>query len=103
MGIDTKTDENAGVRTHTVSGEFDFEEVSATLKTVYADPSFRPRDNVLWDMRGVALTSFSSTEIRQISDLVQGSWKGTRAALVVGRDADYGMARMAEMQDAAKA
>ena len=97
MGIETKIDESAGVRMHTVSGAMTFEELSAMLEALYADPQFEAQHNVLWDVRGAALTNFSSTEVRHISDLVQGQWRGAKAALVVGSDADYGMARMYEM------
>jgi hypothetical protein len=97
MGIDTKIDEDAGLRIHTVSGELTFEMLSAMLEATYADPQFRPEHNVLWEVRGAALTNFSSTEVRNISELVQGQWRGAKAALVVGSDADYGMARMYEM------
>lgn len=103
MGIETKIDEGACIRIHTVSGAMTFEELSAMLEALYADPQLSSYHNALWDLRGATLTGFSSSEVRRIADLVQGHWSGAKAALVVGSDAGYGMARMYEMHLASAA
>jgi hypothetical protein len=98
MPIETRIDSAAGLRTHIVSGEMDFDALSSTLEGVYSDPDFLPDLNVLWDLRDAILTVFSSGDVSRVVDVVKGNWTGARAALVVGRDADFGMARMYELQ-----
>jgi hypothetical protein len=98
MAIDTRIDESAGLRTHTVSGGMTFDDVSSTLKAVYSERDFRPELNVLWDLRGATLTEFSSSDVAKVVDVVRGNWTGGKAALVVARDSDFGMARMYELQ-----
>ena len=98
MAIEMRIDESAGLRIHTVSGEMTYDDVSRTLKAVNSEPEFRPELNVLWDLRGAALKMFSSSDVGKVVDVVRGNWTGARAALVVARDADFGLARMYELQ-----
>jgi hypothetical protein len=101
MGISTRIDIAADVRVRTVNGKLTFAELRDALESVYAQPDYRPDQSVLWDLRNAVLTAFSAEEVRAVADLVRMRW-GTqgapKAALVVCRDADFGMARMFEMQ-----
>jgi hypothetical protein len=99
MAIETRIDRSADIRIHTASGELTFDELRATLQALYSSPDFRPEQHVLWDLREAVLTRFSLAEVRDIADLVaehRGTADPARAALVVSRDVDYGMARMFE-------
>ena len=98
MPIETRIDEGAGLRIHTVTDEMTYDDLSTTLKAVYSEPGFRQELNVLWDLRGAVLTAFSSSDVGRVVDVVRGNWTGARAALVVARDADFGTARMYELQ-----
>jgi hypothetical protein len=51
----------------------------------------------LWDLRDLRKGPDSSAEVRQAADLVDRSrelWAGSRAAIVVARELDFGIARM---------
>jgi hypothetical protein len=51
----------------------------------------------LWDLRQLQSGPDSSTDIQHAVDIVKGSeqtWFGSRAAIVVGRELDFGIARM---------
>jgi hypothetical protein len=57
--------------------------------------------NALWDLREAITTDVSSDDVRKIVELVadrRPSGVSSRFALVVSRDADFGMARMYEAQ-----
>jgi hypothetical protein len=92
-------------RRHRVEGKLDFDALVAELRDIYGDPSFRPDQDSLWDLRGARLATVSTPEVRRIVDLVLKHW-GTegapRSALVVSTEADFGMARMYEMLIAAE-
>ncbi len=97
MHIDRATD----VRVHVVKGELGFDELRATLDALYQAPDFRPEQAALWDLREADLTSFSTVEVALIAELVRQhreTIRAPKAALVVSRDADFGMARMFEIQ-----
>jgi hypothetical protein len=53
----------------------------------------------MWDLRDADLTAFSTDDIKSVSGLVKQNWgtsSSSRAALVVSRDVDFGLARMYE-------
>lgn len=101
MPIATQIESATGLRIHKVTGSLTFTELRETLQALYASPDFRPEQNALWDLRDSVLTTFTTAQVREIVEPVRSHW-GTRgaprAALVVCRDADFGMARMYELQ-----
>jgi hypothetical protein len=57
--------------------------------------------NALWDLREAVTTDMSSDDVRKVAQMVKGrrpSGVSLRVALVVSRDADFGVARMFEAQ-----
>ncbi len=100
MTITTRFDDITDLRVHVVRGELTHEELCETLEALYATREFQPQQSALWDLREADLTGSSAAEVRQIAELVQQHWGTTgvpRAALVVSRDVDFGIARMFEL------
>jgi hypothetical protein len=101
MLITTRLDPGAGLRVHVITGRLTYAEVRDTLEELYAGPDFDPTMNALWDMREAVTTDISSDDVRKVAQLVRGRppiGVSSRVALVVSRDADFGMARMYEAQ-----
>ena len=93
MAVSTEFDSNSGLRIHTVTGSLSFDTLTDTLAELYQD--------ALWDLREASLAEFTADEVRRVIELVRNNWatEGTpRAALVVAREVDFGMARMYELQ-----
>jgi hypothetical protein len=100
MPITTRLDPENGLRVHLVTGRLTYAEVRDALEELYARPDFDPAMNALWDLQGAVTTGISSDDVRQVAQLVAGSRPSgsSRVALVVSRDADFGMVRMYEAQ-----
>ena len=99
MAITTGIDPASGARLHKVTGRLKLEELVGALEEVYGADDFDPDQDVVWDVRDADLTAFSSGDIRRVTDLVRENWgtsSSSRAALVVSRDVDFGLARMYE-------
>jgi len=97
--VTTTIDSETGTRAHVVTGELTAEELLSALGSVYERPDYKPGACVLWDLRGAELHLFDAHDIRKIADFVAGSRNapaGTCSALVVGRNLDFGLARMYE-------
>jgi hypothetical protein len=105
MPITTHTDEPSGTTVITATGDLTFAEVHAALEERYRNPDFRPDQNVLWNLQDAALSAISTDEIQQVAGLVRKHWGiagKPKAALVVGREVDFGLARMYELQMASE-
>ena len=53
MKIVTTINKEAKMRTHTLSGEFDFDEIYRSIVGIYEDPEFEPDLNSVWDLTEV--------------------------------------------------
>ncbi len=101
MAVSTEFDSNSGLRIHTVTGSLSFDTLTDTLAELYQDARFRADQDALWDPREASLAELTADEVRRVIELVRNNWatEGTpRAALVVAREVDFGMARMYELQ-----
>jgi len=99
MAITTTIGSETGARIHVVTGELTLEELLHALKEVYVRADYEPGACSLWDLRGAELHRFSKHDIRRVADFVSGNRNappGTCAALVVGRELDFGLTRMYE-------
>jgi hypothetical protein len=99
MAITMNIDPITGLRIHKVTGRLQFEELREALTAVYDADDFDPDKDVMWDLRDADLTAFSTDDIKSVSGLVKQNWgtsSSSRAALVVSRDVDFGLARMYE-------
>jgi hypothetical protein len=99
MPVDTRIDATTRLRTHRVTGSPTLEDILEALQAIYALPDYRADANVLWDLREAELEGFSKGAVHYLANFVGKNWvkqETTRAALVVARDVDYGLARMYE-------
>lgn len=99
MRVDTSVESESGYRSHVVSGAVSLAEIEHTLKEIYGRQDVSSDLGSLWDVRDADLSGLSGAEIRQIISYVvehRGASPGVRTAILVGRDLDFGLARMAE-------
>lgn len=102
MKIRTEINQKKNVRVHIVSGDFDVNILFTSLKNMYSDLPLHTDMNVLWDFRDVeGISAMATSELNKIIRLVGNKW-GTsgknKAALVVSRQVDFGIARIYEQQ-----
>ncbi len=101
MNIKTEINEQAKIRTHTLSGAFEFDALFGALKDIYNDPGFDPELNSIWDMTKLAGLQLISPE--QLKDVVAYVTKvrskhgSLKTALVVSKKIDFGIARVYEL------
>ena len=80
-----------------LSGELGLPRLLHALKELYAgDP---PR-HVLWDLRRGSLAGLTDQEMDQLKEFIKEHGKvrqGGKAAVVVSRDVDFGIARMIQL------
>ena len=100
MKIRTEINQQKNVRIHIVSGKFDVNILYRTLDEMYGKFKFSSDMNVLWDLRSTEdIASVSLSELDKIISLVGQTWgtKGrSKAALVVSKRIDFGLARLYE-------
>ena len=97
--VATTIDSETGARIHVVTGKLTPDDLLGALGGIYERSDYRPGACALWDLRGAELHLFDKHDIRKIADFVTGNRRapaGTCAALVVGRNLDFGLARMYE-------
>jgi len=101
MNIKTEINEKANIRTHTLSGAFEFDALFSALQDIYSDPDFNPELNSIWDMTKLAGLQLISPE--QLKDVVAYVTKvrskhgSLKTALVVSKKIDFGIARVYEL------
>ncbi len=93
MGIVLDWDATQGLWRFTVEPTFTLDEVAdLTLKT-----DWQGARRYLWDLRDLRKGPDSPADLRRAAELVRRSrelWEGSRAAILVNRELDYGVARM---------
>ncbi len=93
MGVSTKWDPDSRIWTLTVSEEFGFGEIAELIDAV----DWKGGKRFLWDLRRLKSGPDSTPELHRAVDLLEETqplWSGSRAAILVERDFDYGIARM---------
>jgi len=105
LPVETKIDTEKGLRMHALAGRVTLAMIEDALAEIYARPDYRSEAGVLWDVRAADLSQIKGGEVRGIVEYVmthRGAPPGTRTAILVARDLDFGLARMAEQQLEAK-
>ena len=93
MPIGLEWDEDERIWTLTTGEIFDLAEIAELTKR----GDWKGSTRFLWDLRSLTKGPDSTPELRQAVDLVQRTrelWAGSRAAILVTRDLDFGIARM---------
>jgi len=96
MSVDVEIDESTGVAVATLTLTSSLDDVGVALRQVYAHPAYRFR--LLWDCREVDTSSLDSARLRglaAVTNALRPDAPPGRAAIVVSRPVDYGIARMA--------
>lgn len=105
MQMITELNKEFNLRIHIVKGELNKNLLIEKLKDIYENPDYKPDMNVLWDIREAIISSFFSADVQAVRDFVSKHW-GTggksRAALVVSKDVDFGLARMYQILSESK-
>lgn len=99
MAVTTTIDSETGLRTHVVTGELTTRELIETIEQAFSRADFQPGSDAMWDFQGATGSDLTVREIRSIADAVKrhrSGDTGTRVAIVVARDLDFGLARMYE-------
>lgn len=93
MAISTDWDPQSRIWTLTTGDTFDLDQISDLVDRM----DWKGSKSYLWDLRALAKGPDSTPEVHQSVDLVRRTnalWAGSRAAIVVARDVDFGIARM---------
>jgi hypothetical protein len=92
-----RIDSALGVRFHRVTGTLALDELVRHLQDLYANETYDPGMNVLWDIREADVSSFTREDVITLRDFVKDKWGAGddgRAALVVAEELSFGLARM---------
>jgi len=102
MKIKTEINQKKNVRVHIVSGQFDVEVLFESLTEMYSSLPLHADMNVLWDLRATeGIGSLATGQLDKIISLVGNKWGAggkNKAALVVSRQVDFGLARLYEQE-----
>ena len=99
MSITYTIDKNNRFIHRVVSGTVTSDEILAHITEILQHPDYQPGMKSLTELRAIQ-QSASPEDIRQIANFILGRSKdvqGGRAALVVTKDVNFGMARMMEL------
>ena len=99
MAITTTIDSETGLRIHVITGEMTPEDLIETFEQAFSRDDFEPGSAALWDLQGATGKDLLAGDIRGLVDAVvkhRSGDEGTRIAIVVARDLDFGLARMYE-------
>ena len=101
MTIETTIDEHAKIRTHTISGFFEFDVLYSALEDIYDDSEFDPDLNSIWDLTNVGGVQLITPD--QLKELVafvsqeRSNYGSIKSALVVSKKIDFGIAHVYEL------
>jgi hypothetical protein len=93
MAISIDWDPQSRIWTLTTGKTFDLDQISDLVEKT----DWKTSKSYVWDFRALVKGPDSTDEVRQSVDLVRRThelWAGSRAAIVVARDVDFGIARM---------
>jgi hypothetical protein len=98
MPITTEIDDPGGYALHTFNGKPTVEEILDSAAVRVKLPGYRPEMPVIWDLRNVDLTDFSTLDIRRVASGIFSTQeeRGSdyKVALVADDDLAYGLSRM---------
>ena len=102
MKVETQIDTKNNLRIHTITEKFNLAELLKVLASIYDSSEQNLEMEVLWDLREAeGLGALETLHLDKLVNLVSQKWEASkprRAALVVSRLVDFGLARMYEMR-----
>jgi hypothetical protein len=101
MTIETNIDRKLNIRTHLVSGTFEFDALYSALEDIYDDAEYDPELNSIWDMRKlVGLQLIKPEQLKKLIEFVskeRSKYALIKSALIVSKNIDFGIARVYEL------
>jgi hypothetical protein len=97
MPLVTRIDVEAGLATHTITGELSLEDVMQAMVKLFTNPDFRPDMAILVDISQGSAETLSQEDIDEFVNLTRamGEKRGTgRSAILAAQDLDYGIGRI---------
>lgn len=97
MGFPTEIYMEDGISIHKAEGVLECLELKAELERLHSQHGFISNMDSIWDFRDATLDRFTSNDVSEIAGIVGNRWGidgGSRVALVVRREVDFGIARM---------
>ena len=102
MKVETTINSDKSIRIHVVSGKFDMNELLNVLDGLYSGSEQNLELDALWDLREAEdVGTLNIQHLDKLVNMVSRKWETDtphRAALVVSRMVDFGLARMYEMR-----
>ena len=97
MPLSTTIDSEAGLATHTITGELSLEDVMEGMVTLFTNPLFRPDMAILVDISAGSAKTLSQDDIVEFVNLTRalGDKRGSgRSAILADKDLDFGIGRI---------
>ncbi len=97
MPITTVLDSKTGILIRTVTGSFTFEEIAAAHEESLTQPGITKNMTIIWDLRQADASGIYEEDVIRIVSFFarqNDNRKDYRAALVVSRDLEFGLARV---------
>jgi hypothetical protein len=100
MAVETTIDTEAGLITFKVTGELALDEIRQALEGAYAESTFRPDMNSLWEIKegtiGVTPTQLPDL-IKLLESLAEKRGADYKVAIVVRGNLDFGLSTIFQM------
>ncbi len=101
MRFEIEVDKDNQLRITTIAGKLTFDYLKSKLEEIYGDPELVDLSNSLWDMRKADVSSFTSSDINQLSKIIADNWgkdSKNKTAIVAEKSFVFGIARMLQME-----
>ena len=101
MSFELDINPSTGLISINIEGRITLNLIKEAMERVFKDPHFRRSADILWDVREAETATASTEEVMKLMELVESfreiRGENYRVAVVVGKESDFGMARMLEM------
>jgi len=102
--VTTRIEEELGLAIQEIRGDLSVDEIVKAQQELYVGLGFDPAKPCLWDAtHGNVAGAMTGSEMQQAASRGESLWgqmAGGRTAILVARDADFGMGRMYEQMAA---
>jgi len=83
----------------TYTGKISIENIKKAIEELHENPKRRSKMNSLWDLRNTDLKDVKSRDLKELAYFISNKKEkiSSKIAIVVGKDVDFGVARMWEV------